>query len=312
MIKSIAFVMDSIFNINIDKDSSFAMMLSAQKRAYKIFCLDIDNITMKNKDVMAVVLEINVFDSSNFVNIISKKLINLNTISIIIMRKDPPFNMNYIYATYLLEFVAKQGVLVLNKPQALRDFNEKFAIMHFPNCITDTIISIDINIITEFINKQKTAIIKPLDAMGGVGIYKVSINDNYQKIIKKISNNFKTPIMVQKYLDDIQYGDKRILMINGKPIPYALARIPKKGSFKGNLSAGATGIGQELSTRDKYLCTQIAPTLVANGLDFVGLDVIGDYISEINITSPTGIRELDSQYNIDIAGIFLDYIETIV
>ncbi len=150
----------------------------------------------------------------------------------------------------------------------------------------------------------------PLDNMGGNGIYKISQEDDYIGIIKNITDNYKIPIMTQKYLVDIKLGDKRILIINGKPIPYALARIPKKGSFKGNLAAGATGIGQKLSTRDKYLCSQIAPTLIKNGLYFVGLDVIGNYITEINVTSPTGIRELDKQYNIDIAGVFFDYIES--
>lgn len=309
MANNIAFIINDITTINPLKDSSFAMMLAAQKRNYNIFCFDIRQMTLTKTGVIASILEVKLTDNTtNYFKILTKKDVNLNIFKAIIMRQDPPFNMNYIYATYLLEYAVKQGVLVLNKPQALRDFNEKIAIMSFPSCITDTIVTSNIEEIQQFIDKQQTAIVKPLDNMGGVDIFKIAKNDDYKNIIIRLTNNGQTPIMVQKYLKEINQGDKRILIINGKPIPYALARIPKKGSFKGNLAAGATGIGQELSKRDKYLCTQISPILQKNGLAFVGLDVIGDYITEINVTSPTGIRELDKQYNIDIAGEFIDYV----
>ena len=309
----IAFLMDDVRRINPAKDSSFAMMLSAHKRNHRLFCFDSQHMHADKKAVTAQVFEIEVFDrADNFVKITKQIILNLASVDVILMRKNPPFNMNYIYATYLLEYLEQQGVLVVNKPRALRDFNEKLAIMRFPDYITDTLISSDIEQLMVFIREQKTTVVKPLDGMGGENIFKLKVDDNKKYIIdilNKLTYFGTTPIMSQRYLTAIARGDKRILIIDGEPLPYVLARMPKKGSFKGNLAAGATGVGQKLSTHDKYLCTQIAPTLTQNGLIFVGLDVIGDYISEINVTSPTGIRELDKIYHIHIADILLDTIE---
>jgi glutathione synthase len=226
------------------------------------------------------------------------------------MRKDPPFDMDYIYATYLLEQAANSGVLVVNKPSSLRDANEKLFALNFPDCIPETLVSSNIDKLSEFISKIKTAVVKPLDGMGGTDIFKLTKGDkNIEEVLLKITNQGSRFIMAQEFLPEIKHGDKRILLINGKPIDYALARIPAEGSFKGNLAAGAKGVGQPLSARDRHLCSQIAPMLIEKELMFVGLDVIGDYITEINVTSPTCIRELDSQFNLNISSILLDEIE---
>ena len=226
------------------------------------------------------------------------------------MRKDPPFDMDYIYATYLLEHAEDNGVLVVNKPSSLRDANEKLFALNFPDCIPETLVSSNIEKLSEFISKIKTAVVKPLDGMGGTDIFKLTKGDkNIEEVLLKITNQGSRYIMAQEFLPEIKDGDKRILLINGRPVDYALARIPAEGNFKGNLAAGAKGVGQPLSERDRYLCSQIAPMLIEKELMFVGLDVIGDYITEINVTSPTCIRELDSQFNLNISSSLLDEVE---
>jgi glutathione synthase len=226
------------------------------------------------------------------------------------MRKDPPFDMDYIYATYLLEQLESDGVLVVNKPSSLRDANEKLFALNFPECIPKTLVSSNIEKLNTFINEIKTVVVKPLDGMGGTDIYKLSNGDrNIEEVLQKITNNQSRYIMAQEFLPEIKEGDKRILLINGKPVDYALARLPAEGSFKGNLAAGAKGVGQPLSERDRYLCSQIAPILIKKELMFVGLDVIGDYITEINVTSPTCIRELDKQFGLNISATLLDEVE---
>ena len=309
--KVLAVVMNNILTINPNKDSSFAMMLEAQSRGYQIVCFDTNQMSLNPQGVLANATMVKLTDTNHhFVRIIRQFVFVLTDADIILMRKDPPFNMNYIYATYLLEKVEEQGVMIINKPQSLRDFNEKLSITNFPECITNTLVTSNQNDIKDFLTKHQDIIIKPLDGMGGQNIFKLSLTKDDPIQINQHINNLThqgiTPIMAQKYLPEIALGDKRILIINGKPIDYALARIPKKGNFKGNLAAGATGVAQPLSARDYWLCEQIAPTLQASGLLLVGLDVIGDYITEINITSPTGIRELDKQCELNIASVLFD------
>ena len=308
----IAVLMDDIANINPKKDSSLAMMLEASRRSYEIYTFDSFDLFAEQALIYAYASATTVFDNLEhwFEKQPSKK-IALRDFDVILMRKDPPFNMGYIYATYFLEQAEKQGVLIVNKPQSLRDANEKLFILNFPHCMPKTRVSANQTQISNFINEQGTAVIKPLDGMGGTDIFKFKPGDNdITTTLKRLTNNGKSPIMAQEFLPEIAQGDKRILLIDGKPINYALARIPAKGNFKGNLAAGATGIGQPLSERDYYLCEQIAPTLKDKGLMFVGLDVIGDYITEINITSPTCIRELDAQFNLNIAGTLFDALQT--
>lgn len=312
VLKQLLVVMDDVFSINPKKDSSFAIMLSAQKRNYRIFCCQVPQIFAHNKGVFANVIEVKLSDTShNFVQNLDQKTMALASFNVVLMRQNPPFDMNYIYASYLLEQAEKQGVLVINKPQSLRDFNEKFSILNFPNCIPNTLVASDKVQLLRFLVQQKTIVIKPLSAMGGEDIFKLSSNDKTTALekITYLTQKNTVPIMAQRYLEEIDKGDKRILLIDGKPIPYALARIPKAGSFKGNLAQGATAIAQTLSQHDHWLCTQIAPVLKAKKLLFVGLDVIGNYITEINITSPTGIRELDKQCQLNIADVLLVAIE---
>ncbi|QKQ24643.1 glutathione synthase [Candidatus Ruthia endofausta] len=307
----IAVLMDDISTINPKKDSSLAMMLEASKRGWKIYSFDTADLFTQDGLVFADCAKTTV--SNNFNHWFEKEastVMVLDEFDVILMRKDPPFDMTYIYSTYLLEQAENKGVLVVNKPQSLRDANEKLFALNFPHCMPKTLVSANQSKIKAFIKTQNTAVIKPLNEMGGRDIFKFETNDTaIDTILERLTNNGKRPIMAQEFLPDIDKGDKRILLINGKPIDYALARIPAKGSFKGNLAAGAKGIGQLLSNRDRYLCEQIAPTLKAKGLMFVGLDVIGDYITEINVTSPTCIRELDAQFGLNIAGKLFDVIE---
>ena len=226
------------------------------------------------------------------------------------MRKDPPFDMDYIYATYLLEQLEASGVMVVNKPSSLRDANEKLFALNFPDLIPKTLVSSDNEKLADFINDNDCVVVKPLDGMGGTNIFKLKKGDNnIEEVLLKLTNNGQRYIMAQEFLPEIKHGDKRILLINGKPVDYALARMPAEGNFKGNLAAGAIGVGQPLSERDRFLCKKIAPILIEKELIFVGLDVIGDYITEINVTSPTCIRELDSQFDLNISAELLDVVE---
>ena len=307
----IGVLMDDIANINPKKDSSLAMMLEAKRRGWEIHTFDAADLFAQNGNVYTDCAKTTVFDNlDHWYEKQDNITVDLASFDVVLMRKDPPFDMNYIYATYLLEQAENQGVLVVNKPQSLRDANEKLFALNFPHCMPKTLVSANQEKIKTFINQQQTAVVKPLDGMGGRDIFKLEKgDDNINEVLSYLTKNGSGPIITQQFLPEIAQGDKRILLINGKPIDYALARMPAQGSFKGNLAAGATGVGQALSVRDRYLCEQIAPTLKAKGLLFVGLDVIGDYITEINVTSPTCIRELDTQFNLNIAGELFDVIE---
>ena len=307
----LAVLMDDISSIKPIKDSSFAMMLEAQKRGWEIFTFDTPDMFYEDGIVLANARKTLVRDSEqDWYECEDIEALPLNSIDIVFMRKDPPFDMDYIYATYLLEQAESSGTLVVNKPSSLRDANEKLFALNFPECIPETLVSSNIKKLSEFISKIKTAVVKPLDGMGGTDIFKLTKGDkNIEEVLLKITNQGSRFIMAQEFLPEIKNGDKRILLINGKPVDYALARIPAAGSFKGNLAAGAKGVGQPLSARDRHLCSQIAPMLIEKELMFVGLDVIGDYITEINVTSPTCIRELDSQFDLNISSMLLDEIE---
>ena len=303
--------MDDISSIKPHKDSTFAMMLEAQARHWEIYTFDSSDMYYSDGKVIADSRKTLVNDSeSDWHSREDIQPLSLGTLDVVFMRKDPPFDMDYIYATYLLEQLESDGVLVVNKPSSLRDANEKLFALNFPECIPKTLVSSNIEKLNTFINEIKTVVVKPLDGMGGTDIYKLSNRDrNIEEVLQKITNNQSRYIMAQEFLPEIKEGDKRILLINGKPVDYALARLPAEGSFKGNLAAGAKGVGQPLSERDRYLCSQIAPILIKKELMFVGLDVIGDYITEINVTSPTCIRELDKQFGLNISATLLDEVE---
>ncbi|MBE8190333.1 MAG: glutathione synthase [Candidatus Thioglobus sp.] len=309
---NIAVLMDDISKINPQKDSSLALMLAAQNRGWQVWTFDSADIFADSNGIFANAAKtITTENSQNYYQKSASQIINFSQFDLVLMRKNPPFDMNYIYATYLLELAEKQGVLVVNKPQSLRDFNEKVSILNFPKCIPNTLVSADETAILAFLQRLKTIVIKPLDGMGGEDIFKLSATepDHARMQICQLTDDFSTPIMAQKFIPEIAQGDKRILIINGEPIAFALNRIPAKGNWKGNLAQGASGVAQPLSQRDIWLCAQIAPTLKAKGLLFVGLDVIGDFITEINITSPTGIVELAAQSELKPAEKLLDTLE---
>ncbi|WP_024850434.1 glutathione synthase [Hydrogenovibrio kuenenii] len=312
-------VMDPIENIKPYKDSSFAMLLEAQRRGYQLFYMQPEDIFLKNGKPYATTAELKVWDraksdtTSQYFGFGASYETALSDLDIILIRQDPPFNNDYLYSTHMLELAEADGALVVNKPQTLRDANEKLFASWFPECIPPTLVSANANKIKEFIQDHQDTILKPLDAMGGASIFRVRKDDpNINVIIETMTDHGKHHIMAQIYLPEISEGDKRILLVNGEPMPFALARIPAQGETRGNIAAGGTGVGVALSERDYWLCEQIRLTLQAKGLHFVGLDVIGDYITEINVTSPTCIRELDEQYQLNIAGNLFDHLETLL
>ncbi|MCF6231377.1 MAG: glutathione synthase, partial [Gammaproteobacteria bacterium] len=234
----------------------------------------------------------------------------LTELDVILMRKDPPFDTEYIYATYLLERAEVEGVLVVNKPQSLRDANEKLYTAWFNQCTPPTLVSRRDDQLRAFLVEQGDIILKPLDGMGGASVFRLRQQDaNIGVTIEVLTQHGQRYIMAQRFIPEITSGDKRILMVDGEPIPYALARLPAKGEVRANLAVGGRGVGVELSERDHWICQQVGPALREKGLLFVGLDVIGDYLTEINVTSPTCIRELDNQYGINISGKLMDAIE---
>ncbi|HIG66133.1 MAG TPA: glutathione synthase [Methyloprofundus sp.] len=307
-------VMDSIDHINIQKDTSFAMLLEAQARNWELHYIQLGDLFLRKGKVYAHSLQIQVQRNAKaWYQVIARQTIALESLDSIIMRKDPPVDQEYIYATYLLEQAERQGVYVINKPQSLRDANEKLFTAWFPQCCADTLVTRNAGLIREFLAEHQDIILKPLDGMGGASIFRVRSNDpNISVIIETITEYGKKHVMGQKYLPEIKQGDKRILIVNGEAIPYALARIPAQGETRGNLAAGGVAQGQPLSERDSWIVQQVGPTLKAKGLVFVGIDVIGDYLTEINVTSPTCVQELDKQFGINICAKLMDHIETVI
>ncbi len=305
-------IMDPIEGINVKKDSTLAMLLAAQKRQWDIHYMEMNDIYVEDGSAVARNRRLRVADDDrDWYQFQGEEVTSLADFDVILMRKDPPFDMEFIYATYILELAAIQGALVINNPASLRDANEKMFITHFPQCIAPTLVTRESGQIRDFIAEHGEIILKPLDGMGGSSIFRIKHGDpNTNVAIETLSALGTRFIMIQKYISEISEGDKRILLINGEPIDYALARVPLAGETRGNLAAGGTGSGIELSERDRWICEQVAPVLIEKGLMFVGLDVIGDFLTEINVTSPTCIRELDSIYNIDIASKLMDCIET--
>ncbi len=307
-------VMDPIANIKPYKDSSFAMLLEAQRRGYELHYMQPEDLYLENGAPFAETTLLKVWDRSideQFYGFGATQTLALKELDIILIRQDPPFDNDYLYCTHILEQAEAEGVLVVNKPQSLRDANEKLFASWFPECIPMTLVSANPQRLKDFVTEQKDTIFKPLDAMGGASIFRIKAGDpNLSVIIETMTDHGKHHIMAQQYLPEIKQGDKRILLINGEPIDYTLARIPPAGETRGNIAAGGTGVGMEITEREQWLCEQIKPTLQAKGLHFVGLDVIGDYITEINVTSPTCIRELDAQFDLNIAGVLFDHLET--
>ena len=303
--------MDPISAIDPKKDSSLAMLIEAAKRDYEIYYMEQKDLKLIDGCATAQATIIEIFDDQKkWYKIKSNVSIDLKELNIILMRKDPPFDMEYIYTTYVLDKAEEDGVLIVNKPQSLRDMNEKVYTAWFPECTPSTLISRSMAEIKFFLGQHKKIVVKPLDGMGGKSIFVVDESDgNANVIIETLTNYGKCSAMAQVFIPEIKDGDKRILLIDGKPVPYALARIPSKDDNRGNLVMGAVGEGRELTERDKLICSKISETLKKKGILFCGIDVIGDYLTEINSTSPTGIRELDSIYNLNIASDLFDMLE---
>ncbi|WP_395377123.1 glutathione synthase [Marinicella sp. W31] len=310
----IAIIMDPVGSIKPYKDSTFAMMLEAQRRQYRIHYITESDLFCQHNTPFAYAREITVRDNTtDWFSLQEVQRLSLTDCDVILMRKDPPFDMEYIMDTYTLDLAAAGGALVVNKPQALRDANEKFFTEFFPEVTPQSMISRNPEILRDAAMELTEAIVKPMDGMGGQSIFKTGKNDkNLNVILETVTANGSRTAMVQQYIPEIAQGDKRILLINGKPVPYALARIPSEEDFRGNLAKGGSGKGVPLSPRDYEICEYVGPRLREMGIVFAGLDVIGDYLTEINVTSPTCIRELDALYELNIASDLFDSIESLL
>lgn len=304
--------MDPIDRINIKKDTSFAMLLEAQARGWELHYMELGDLYLRNGHAYAKTRTLNVKrDEQQWFKFTSEQDIPLESLDAILMRKDPPFDQEYLYATYILELAEAVGVYVVNKPQSLRDANEKLYTAWFPQCCTETLVTREAGRIKHFLNELGEIIVKPLDGMGGASIFHLRESDpNLSVILETMTEHNSRTVMAQKYLPEIKHGDKRILMVNGEPVPYCLARIPAKGESRGNLAAGGTGEGRPLTEQDRWIAGQVGPTLREKGLVFVGLDVIGTTLTEINVTSPTCVQELDKQFGLNISALLMDHIET--
>ena len=303
-------IMDPVAGIKVEKDTTLALLLAAQHREWEIHYMEMDDVYLIGNTARASARVMTVADdASDWYQLQQRTELALSDLDVILMRKDPPFNMEYIYMTYILEHAAARGTLVVNDPAALRDVNEKAFITQFPQCIAPTLISRNAQQIHAFLEQHGQVVLKPLDGMGGASVFRVDKADsNRNVIVETLTRNSQSFIMAQQYLAAIEQGDKRILLVDGCPLEHALARIPKSGDIRSNLAAGGTGKGVDLSERDYWICEQVGPRLRSMGLVFVGLDVIGDYLTEINVTSPTCVRELERIYGCDIAGKVMDCI----
>ncbi len=307
----VAIVMDPIQTIKIAKDSSFAMLLEAQRRGHRLHYVVPGGLGFESGAPVATIASLQVQDDPvQWYELGEAKRTTLTTINIILMRSDPPVDSNYLHDTQILDLAAQQGVMVVNNPQGLRDLNEKLAALLFPHCCPPTLVSRQTAALREFVKTHDQVVLKPLDGMGGRSIFRASHGDpNLNVIIETLTDSGKHLAMAQRYLPEIVDGDKRILLIDGEPVPYCLARIPQGDEFRGNLAAGGRGEGRPLSERDRWIAQQVGPELKRRGMVFVGLDVIGDYLTEVNVTSPTCIRELDAQFGLNIAGLLFDALE---
>ncbi|HAT57628.1 MAG TPA: glutathione synthase [Gammaproteobacteria bacterium] len=305
-------VMDPIANINVKKDTTLAMLLAAQRRGWELYYMEQNNLSLDQGLARGEVRRLSVQDNPDgWYELGSSQDIALSELDVLLMRKDPPFDMDFIYSTYILEAAQRAGTLVVNDPRSLRDCNEKLFATQFPQCCPPLIVAASAARLKAFHAEHGDVIFKPLDGMGGASIFRVKAGDpNLSVIIETLTDHGRQQIMAQKFLPEIVAGDKRILLVDGEPAKYGLARIPMSGETRGNLAAGGSGVAMPLTDRERWICAQVAPVLREKGLLFVGLDVIGDYLTEINVTSPTCVRELDRAHELDIAGDLMDVIAT--
>ncbi|MFU9135569.1 glutathione synthase [Erwinia tasmaniensis] len=310
MIK-LGIVMDPITSINIKKDTSFAMLLEAQRRGYEIHYMEMSDLYLRGGKARAHTRLLSVEQNAeSWFAFGSEQDIALADLNVVLMRKDPPFDTEFIYATYILERAEEKGTLIVNKPQSLRDCNEKLFTAWFAELTPDTLVTRNAQQIREFWQTHGDIILKPLDGMGGASIFRIKQEDpNLSVIIETLTEHGRFYCMAQNYLPAIKEGDKRVLVVDGEPVPYCLARIPKSGETRGNLAAGGRGEARPLSDSDWEIARRVAPTLKAKGLIFVGLDIIGDKLTEINVTSPTCVREIEAAFPVSITGMLMDAIE---
>jgi glutathione synthase len=309
-----AFILDPLDLLKAYKDTSVSMMRALQGRGASLFALETAELFWTASKTQARVRPLTVTDDDHDWYRVGETVIRpLTSFDAVVMRKDPPFDMEYVYSTYLLEAAEKEGALVINRPRAVRDHNEKMAITRFPEFTVQTLVSRDPGMLSAFIDEYKDVILKPLDGMGGASIFRVRVDDpNRNVIIETLAQYGAQTVMAQRFIPEIVDGDKRIVLIDGKPVPHALARIPKAGETRGNLAVGGKGVARALSARDREIAEGVGPKLAAEGLFVVGLDVIGDFLTEVNVTSPTGFVEITKQTGFDVAGVFADAVETLV
>jgi glutathione synthase len=308
----LAILMDPIRSIRIAKDTSFALLLEAQRRGYRLHYLEQGDLALRDGRAWARLRLLTVFDDADcWFSLDQPRWRPLNEMQVVLARKDPPFDAQYLYDTLVLGQAQREGVLVANDPRGLRDMNEKLHALEFPQCCPPSLVARDASSLREFVREHGDCVLKPLDGMGGRSIFRARAeDDNLKVILETLTEGGSRFALAQRYLPEIREGDKRILLVDGEPVPYALARIPPADDFRGNLAAGGKGEGRPLSERDRWIAAQVGPSLRERGMLFVGLDVIGNWLTEINVTSPTCVRELDAQFGLNIAGLLFDRIET--
>ena len=307
----LAFVADPLDSFKIYKDTTFAMMREAAARGHALYALEQDGLALRGGVVEAHARRLHLTgEKPRWYRAEDAAAVPLRTFDAVLMRKDPPFDMEYVYSTYLLELAETQGARVFNRPRAIRDWNEKMGAMRFPQYAPPTVVTRRGALVREFIAEHRDVILKPLDGMGGASVFRVRENDpNIGVIIETVTHHGGRTIMAQRFIPEIRDGDKRVLLIGGKPVPHALARIPRPGETRGNLAAGATGVARELSPRDREIAGALGPQLQKEGLLLVGLDVIGDWLTEVNVTSPTCFQEITEQSGFNVPGMFMDALE---
>lgn len=308
----LAVVMDPIDAIHPEKDTSLALLLEASRRGYALDYAPPNGLCVRGGEALGAVRPLDVHDSSeHWFDLGAERTAALGQYDVILMRKDPPFDQEFVYLTYILELAEQAGARVINAPRALRDYNEKAALAKFPDFAPPTIITRKLASIREFHHHEGTIVLKPLDGMGGRGIFVLGPGDpNLASAFDSASRFGRNHIMAQRYLPEIAEGDKRVLLIAGKPVPWMLARVPAEKGGRGNLAAGARGEGRPLGAREREIAEALAPTLLCDGLTIVGLDIIGGYLTEVNVTSPTCVRELDRDFDLNIAADLFDSLDT--
>lgn len=311
MTTKLGIVMDPISSINYKKDTSLAMLWAAADKGWELVYMEQKDLFLDNGKAYAMARSLSVSkDPDSFYSLDEENKLAMGGLDIILMRKDPPFDSEFVYSTMILEQAERDGALVVNNPKSLRECNEKLFATQFPQCCPPVLVTRRPDLLKEFHKEHSDVIFKPLDGMGGSSIFRIKADDsNVSVIIETLTKMGTEQIMAQKFIPEIKTGDKRILIVDGVPVPYTLARIPANGETRGNLAAGGRGEGRPLTDRDRWICDQIIPSLKEKGLMFVGLDVIGDYLTEINVTSPTCVRELDTQFDLNIAMDFIEAIE---